>query len=685
MRVAFCDGLTRQASREDFVFLTGDLGYAALEPLREAPTSSYAFSYDEVRRAPGAIGDVSRLMQALPGMVVSNDQRNDLIARGGSPIESVTIVDHIEVPNLSHFGAQAGSGGPVTMLNNELLRDATLHTGALPSRMGNRLSAALDLRLRDGSRDRHSVELDVSAAGAGAVLEGPLGTTRDTARARGSYIVAARRSYLELLAAPLGVSAIPEYWNMQGKVSVDLSTRDQLSAVVLAGLDYVRFGVDETDTSEPLLDEIDQRGWRAVSGATWRRQLRDGAMRMTASDVRSLYRVDVSNVWFGPELVFRNRSLESEQSLAWDLTRDVAHVGTVSVGALLRRMGGDVDLTIPFGAQNPLANAPGRVDTVAAVDRVTATVHGVHAQLSRDVVVAGRRLSLTGGARIDHFGLTRAALVSPRLGGVFALHSAWSWSFSAARYHQSVPLVFTVAAPENRALAPMRADHLVTGVAWMPTPEWRVGVELYRKAYREYPVSTRYPTLSIANGGDAFGVNGSLLAFNSAGTGLAHGIELSARRTFSGNWYGHANVTWSRVQHAALDGISRPGAFDAPRAATVLGGWRAGDGWEFSTRISYADGRPITPADAMRSRMQNRLVLDLTRVADERTPAYARWDVRVDRRSVVRGRTVAAYLELQNMLNRNNVWQYVWNQKVNRLQAVRQTAFLPVLGLNIEW
>ena len=77
---------------------------------KDQATSTYQMSYEEIRRSPGAIGDVFRLVQSLPGVVTTNDQRNDIVARGGSPSENLIIVDGFEVPTVNHFGAQGTTG-----------------------------------------------------------------------------------------------------------------------------------------------------------------------------------------------------------------------------------------------------------------------------------------------------------------------------------------------------------------------------------------------------------------------------------------------------------------------------------------------------------------------------------------------------------------------------------------------
>ncbi len=95
----------------------------------ETAVGTVSFSFEEIRRAPGSAGDVSRLLQVLPGVGMATDQRNDLIVRGGSPGEHLTVVDNIEIPNINHFPTQGASGGVIGLLNTDLIADVSFSAG----------------------------------------------------------------------------------------------------------------------------------------------------------------------------------------------------------------------------------------------------------------------------------------------------------------------------------------------------------------------------------------------------------------------------------------------------------------------------------------------------------------------------------------------------------------------------
>lgn len=105
----------------------------------------------EIEKSPGGNRDISRIVRSYPGVSFSPiGYRNDLIVRGGSPSENRFYMDGIEIPNINHFATQGASGGPVSILNADLIREVQFYTGAFPVNKAGALSSVMDIRLRDG-------------------------------------------------------------------------------------------------------------------------------------------------------------------------------------------------------------------------------------------------------------------------------------------------------------------------------------------------------------------------------------------------------------------------------------------------------------------------------------------------------------------------------------------------------
>jgi hypothetical protein len=643
----------------------------------DVAASAFAMSFEELRRAPGAAEDVSRALQALPGLAARNDMRNDLVTRGGSPSENLTIVDGFEVPTLSHFATQGASGGPINMLNAELIGDVSFLAGGFPAPYGGRLSSVLDVSLRDGNRERMAAEFDLGMAGAGFVLEGPLGK-------RGSWIASARRSYVDLfLTDQLGTVAIPEWINYQVKASYDLGRGHRLAFLSLGGWDRDTFDPDLTDLEEHSVFEFKSNDYRSTNGLRWQSlfgQKGFGALSLVAT--RCTFRTDTWDKWTGRQLVAHNRSIEDELGLKYDATYQLSSSVAGRVGASVTRQRLDYELSQPIGLENPFSLSTARVDALDLRSSLNATQAATYAQLG---VRLPSRLQLTLGGRYDYFESIRSGGLGPRASLSYRLHPRLELSAAAGRYLQNPPFVYQLSAPGNRALDPIRADHYIVGAAYSPTDDLKVTIEVYDKRYHAYPVSVDYPSLSMANKGDG-DIMGLLFPLTSAGRGRSRGIELYLQQKLARNLYGQLSYAYARAEQAALDGVLRPSDFDLPHVLSLVGGYRFGKRLEIASRFTYTSGRPYTPFLVAETLAQNRStgILDLTRVSGMRTPAYHRLDLRVDRRFLRSWGALVLYLEIENVYNRKNVRTYDWNPKVGGATAEEQFSRMIIGGLNLK-
>lgn len=660
----------------------------------EVKTSGFVVAPREVLKSAAALQDVSRYVQSLPGVALgANDFRNDIIVRGGSPLENLFIVDNVEIPNINSFATFASAGGTVSMLDAELLGDVTFLTGGFPAPFGTRTSGVLQTTLREGSRERVSGWATVGFAGAGGIAEGPIGD------GKGSWIVSARRSFLDFFTDDIGVGGVPVLYTINGKAVYDLSARDRVWVVNLAGWDNIRLGYkDDPEAEADELSTLDIRydGWRVATGVNWQRLFGSrgvGLLGLTQSMASVGQRVQdlladgqpptgsLPDAIAAGRTVFFEDSREDETTVKYDLTLNVPWVDKIQTGGSFKIFRIDYRAASPFGNDTPYSPVPG-IEPFALDTRFNAYQSSGYAQFTKRLT---SRLDATAGVRLDDFRYVDQTRVGPRAGVAYRLTDAWTWSGSIGRYYQLPPFLFLSAYPQNRSVGPWRADHVVTGVGWSPVPDLRATVEVYHKRYGDYPVAAALPTVSLANLGDTFDLRESLFPLTGAGVGESSGVELFVEKRLTSKIYGQANLAFSRTRHAGLDGIRRPGSFDSPYIFNVTGGYRPSSKWELSTRVSTLGGRPYTPFDTETSTAQYRGVYDLTRVNGERAPAYARVDVRIDRTFTIDGRPLNVFAGVQNLTNRRNVGGYIWNRAINGIDVNEQQGIFPILGLDWQF
>jgi outer membrane receptor protein involved in Fe transport len=656
----------------------------------EVKTSGFLVAPREVLKSAGALQDVSRYVQSLPGVVIgTNDFRNDIIVRGGSPLENLFIVDNIEIPNINSFANFASAGGTVSILDAELLQDVTFLTGGYPAPYINRTSSVLQVTQREGNRSEFGGWATLGFAGAGAILEGPING------GKGSWIVSARRSFLDFFTDDIGFGGVPVLYTLNAKGVYDVTPRDRVWVVNVSGKDNIRLGYEDDEVPEDELSTLDIRyeGWRSATGFNWQRLFGTrgvGLLGVTHSEAKVGQRVkdlalegppptgDAEEAIANAPTVYFEDSREGETTIKYDLTLNVPYVDKIQAGGSFKIFRIDYEVASPYGNDTPFSPVPG-VDPFFLNTGYRAFQTGAYVQATKAV---GARASVTAGLRFDDYNYIDDQRLSPRLGLTYRVTPELAVNASYGRYFQQPAFLFLSAFPQNRGVVPWRADHYVAGLAWTPSPDLRATVEVYQKRYGDYPVAADLPTVSLANIGDTFDVREILFPLTSAGTGRARGVELFVEKRLTSKLYGQANLAFSKTEHAALDGVLRPGSFDYPYVFNLVGGYRFSPKWELSTRLAFLAGRPYTPFDEATSTAQVRGVYDLTRVNAERGPDYARIDVRVDRTFTVGGQPLNIFAGVQNLTNRRNFGGYIWNRRTNQQDFNEQQGLFPIIGFD---
>lgn len=660
----------------------------------EIKNSAYLFSGPEIFKSAGTLQDVARYVQTLPGVAIgSDDFRNDIIVRGGSPLENLFIVDNVEVPNINTFANFASAGGTVSMLDPNIIRDVTFLTGGYPAPYGNRTSSVMQIAQRDGDREAVHGRLNVLFGGAGGLLEGPI------KKNKGSWVVSARRSFLDAFTKDTGIGGVPVLSTFNAKASYDLTPRDRIWLVNLTGVDSIRLGLTDdnrNDTAELLSNfDIRYRGRRSATGFNWQRFLGTrgvGLLGVTHSQagvnssVKDLLRngtlppaAPVDDIIAASPQVFREDSTEAETTIKYDFTWEFSPQMRLQSGGSVKMFRIRYNTASPFGNDSPYSLTPG-LGAFALNRTFTTDQEAAYAQLTRQI----RRWNITAGVRLDRYGYLNSSRVSPRAGVTYRLTQRLMWSASYGVYYQQPFFLFLAAFDQNRRTIPFRAEHFVTGFRYMLADGWRFSVEAYRKNYKDYPVSGDIPALSLANLGDTFNVRQILFPITSAGRGQSQGIEFSMEKRGE-RWFAQANFGLFRTRHTGLDGVMRPGTFDYPRIFNLTGGYRFNRNWELAVRTNYLAGRPYTPYDAALSTQQRRAIFQLTEINSQRLPGYFRFDVRLDRTFYLKQRTILVFLGVQNITGRRNVAGYQWNPRTNEVLVSRQLGVFPLAGFEYRF
>ncbi|HXP48532.1 MAG TPA: TonB-dependent receptor, partial [Bacteroidia bacterium] len=208
-------------------------------PLNEMSTvSARQFSPDDASRYAGALSDPSRMATNFAGVGVANDSRNDIVIRGNSPLGLLWKLDGVNIPNPNHFGTLGSTGGPVSILNNNMLDQSDFMTGAFPAEYGNAIAGVFDLKMRNGNTERSEFAGELGFNGLEIQAEGPFG-----AGSKASYNIDYRYSTLavfKLLGINYGFAAVPQYQDLSFTVNIPLGIKyGTISIFGLGGPSYI--------------------------------------------------------------------------------------------------------------------------------------------------------------------------------------------------------------------------------------------------------------------------------------------------------------------------------------------------------------------------------------------------------------------------------------------------------------
>ncbi len=210
--------------------------------------SGRQFTIEESMRYAGARNDISRMAQNFAGVRGANDAVNDIIIRGNSPVGLLWRLEGIDIPNPNHFGDFGSTGGPVSILNNNVLANSDFLSGAFPAEYGNAISGVFDLKMRNGNYENHEFLGQVGLNGFEIGAEGPININN-----KSSYLLNYRYSTLGVMSA-VGINfgtgtAIPYYQDITFRANFPTREAGTFSIFGLGGIsqiDLISSGTEDT-------------------------------------------------------------------------------------------------------------------------------------------------------------------------------------------------------------------------------------------------------------------------------------------------------------------------------------------------------------------------------------------------------------------------------------------------------
>lgn len=625
-------------------------------PLRrdiESPVSLRIIGLQEIEKSPGANRDISRIVQSYPGVAFSPiGYRNDLIVRGGSPSENRFYLDGVEIPNINHFSTQGASGGPVGILNADLIREVNFYTGAFPTDKGNALSSVLDFKLRDGDMERNSLKATLGASEVSLASNGHLGK-------KTSYLVSVRQSYLQFLFDMLGLPFLPTFTDAQFKLKTRFDARNELTVLGLGGIDKMKLNTkaDDEDNEYILsyLPKIQQETF--TLGAVYRHYAGAHVQSVVASHsyLNNRNTKYQQNDESDPEhLMLRLRSTEQNTQLRLENSSSFRN-WKVTVGTSL-----DYSQYSNTTFQKVYTDRAQTFDYHTYLGIMRWGLFGTVNYTSID-----ERFTASLGLRADANNYSAAMKdlsdqLSPRLSLSYQLTEHWSLSGNAGLYYQLPP--YTALGFKNNnglyankyALRYMQVSQGSVGLNWRKGDTFEVSVEGFYKDYDKIPLSVADGIPLTCKGND-YGVIGNELLTSTA-QGRSYGAELLLKWLVAKKLNLASSFTLFKSEYRTdKESEYIASAWDNRFIFNLRGTYNLPRHWSVGMKVSCIGGAPYTPYDADKSSLvtawnaQGKPYYDYTRYNEERLPAFTQVDIRIDKTFYLKRCMLGFYIDLQNI------------------------------------
>ena len=620
----------------------------------ESPVGLRIIGLQEIEKSPGANRDISRIVQSYPGVAFSPaGYRNDLIVRGGSPSENRFYLDGVEIPNINHFSTQGASGGPVGIINADLIREVNFYTGAFPTDRGNAMSSVLDFKLRDGDMERNSLKATLGASEVSLASNGHIGK-------KTSYLVSVRQSYLQFLFDMLGLPFLPTFTDAQFKLKTRFNANNELTILGLGGIDNMKLNTKlDGEKAEYILSYLPKIQQETFTlGAVYR--------HYAGIHVQS---VVVSHSYLNNR---NTKYLNNDESSADNLSLKLRSVEQ-ETKFRIENTSTFGNWKINFGANLDYSQYTNTTFQRVYIDEGRTFDYHTYLGMWRwgifgtiNYATTDERFTASLGVRPDanNFSAGMKGMgdqLSPRLSLSYRLTDGLYLSGNAGLYYQLPPytgLGFkdNNGAWVNKYLRYMSVSQESLGLSWHPGNTFELSAEGFYKQYDKIPFSIA-DGIPLACKGNDYGVIGNE-ALSSTAQGRAYGIEILMKWLIAKKLNLASSFTLFKSEYRNNKQSEYiASAWDNRYIFNMSGTYNFPHNWSLGMKISCIGGAPYTPYDVEKSSLvtawnaQGRPYYDYTKYNTGRLPAFGQLDVRVDKTFYLKRCMLGFYIDLQNVTN----------------------------------
>ncbi len=613
----------------------------------ETPLSIQSLSAQEIKSNPGGNFDISRVIQAFPGVGGTSGSvggyRNDLIIRGGAPNENIYYLDGIEVPVINHFATQGSAGGPTGIINISFIDDVNLYTSAFPAKYDNALSGILQMKQREANPDKIQNNFRLSATELAYSIDGPIND-------KISFEASARRSYLQFLFQALQIPIQPSYWDFQYRINYKINKKLSFYTLAIGAIDNFTFLTPKNLTPEnvyilhsnPLINQ-----YSYTNGYGLKKMIENGFWNLTFSRNMLVNELDKYLDNQSPSEASRtlkDHSTEAENKIRMEVNKYVGN-WNYSYGAMaqydeykndffaqIRSAVTDSTGKIIQPAVNYLSNASLGFLKYGAFGTISGKFFDSKLQLSFGIRTDGNTFMTNGND------ITKQ--ISPRASLSYSITNNIKFNASIGRYYK-IPTYTLLGYKDslnkyvNKDSKYIQCDHYVAGLEYLP--KWkgaRFTLEGFYKLYTNYPVSL-VDGISLANKGGDFNVLGNE-PVNTNGKGRSFGMEFQFQQKLTRNFFVILSYTLYKSEFTNANGNYVSASWDNKNLLSFIGGYKFNHNIELGIKFRYQGGSPYSPFDLKASQENYNVlgtgIIDYAQFNTLRLKDFNSMDMRIDKK-----------------------------------------------------
>jgi hypothetical protein len=663
-----------------------------------ATVSSRSFQAEETGRYAGSRSDPSRMVANYAGVSSGNDARNDIIVRGNSPLGVLWRMEGVDIPSPNHFSAQGATGGPISMLNNNILGSSDFLTGAFPAEYGNKTAAVFDIKLRNGNNEKNEYTGQIGINGIEMGAEGPISKKQGS-----SYLINYRYSTLEVfnkLGIRFGVSANPQYQDLSFKVNIPTEDRGTYTVWGIGGISKLSLLDSERKSGDwSYISKGENLVFKTSMGAGGISHLyffnahASGKLSLSISGTDLNAYVDTLSVAApAPFMTYKNNSTEANYIANYTFINKINARHLIKIGATYQ--------SIYFNA-NSAAYHPEYgtyINQLNVKNSTAGLVQGfVHWQFRPT-----DKITFNTGIHYQQFLLNNSSALEPRFGMNVKLAARQSISLGYGIHSQMQPTIYyfyesyvpatNTYYRSNRNLDLSRSQHLILSYDYNFAKDFRLKLESYYQYLYDVPVERNYSSsFSMINVGNALEGIPLVDSLENKGNGRNYGIEFTVEKFFSNHYYFLTTTSLYQSRYKGSDGVLHATSYDGGYVFNALAGYELELGKQknksMSVDLKYtqAGGNRYTPIDLEQSNLQGKAVLFDKEAFSKKLKDYSRFDIKVSYKTNRKKTSQSVFLVVENIFDTQNILRESYNKELQTVQKEYQLGLFPYGGYRIEF